>query len=63
MDNSFDFIIWQKEEKTQSHTAAAFLPALHAFCVPYFTSAVAFFVRVLFTLFKAHLHAQHTPGS
>lgn len=64
MDNSFDFITWQKEEKTQSHIAAASLPPLHAVCVPvYFTSAVEFFPRTLFTLFKAHLHAQHKPGS
>lgn len=64
MDNSFNFITWQKEEKTQSHTAAASLPPLHAVCVPvYFTSAVEFFPRTFFTLFKAHLHAQHMPGS
>lgn len=50
-------------KKTQSHTAAASVPPLHGVCLPYFTSAVLFFPRVFFTFCKAHLHAQHTPGS
>lgn len=64
-DNSFCFTTWQKEriKQRQSHTAAASLPPLHAFCQPYFTSAVTLFERTFFTFLKAHLHAQHTPGS
>ena len=31
--------------------------------IGHFTSAVAFFPAIFFTLFKAHLHAQQSPGS
>lgn len=64
MDASFVLMAWQSGLK-KSHRCSfqQDLPPLGAFGVQYFTSAVVSFPMIFFTFFKAHLHAQHTPGS